>query len=200
MAFQTHSVDLSGVPESLQSERFDIVAKATGKISGDEYREMLLALLEDRFKLKYHTGKKGTALYALILPKRGSELGPKISRSADSDCPVNPRGSNFCGVSARPGLMIGQRVSMARMARELSPFASRPVQDQTGLTGSFDFQLTWTPEEDNSSDGRMKIMNGVPLDSSAPFFLSAIQEQLGLRLESKRGICRNTAYCRGRRP
>ena len=71
--------------------------------------------------------------------------------------------------------MTGQRVSMARIARELSLFAGRPVQDQTGLAGSFDFQLTWTPDDDAS------------LDSSGPSLFVAIQEQLGLKLEARKG-------------
>jgi uncharacterized protein (TIGR03435 family) len=187
MAFQTRQTDLSHVPDSLRSERFDIVAKATGKISGDQYWEMLQRLLEDRFRLKYHRETKNAQLYALILPKKGSNLGPKISRSANTDCPVDPNGSNFCGVSVRLGLMIGERVSMDRIARELSPFAGLPVQNQTGVTGSFDFQLAWTPDENEPADGQAKILNGIPLDTSAPNLFTAIQQQLGLKLESRRG-------------
>ncbi len=186
MAFQTHLLDLSAVPEPVRTGRFDIVAKAGGRIGGDQYWEMLRTLLEDRFKLKYHHETKIAQVYALILAKKAG-LGPKISLSADSDCPANPNGSTFCGVNARPGLMIGQRVSMARIARELSHYADRPVQDQTGLSGSFDFQLTWTPDQDVSGDGRAKFLNGAPLDTSGPSFFAAIQEQLGLKLESRRG-------------
>jgi len=180
-------LDLSRVPDSLRSKRFDIVAKAAGKISGDQYWEMLQALLEDRFRLKYHRETKDAQVYALILAKKGTTFGPKLSRSAAADCPVNPTSSDFCGVRTRPGLMIGQQVSMARIARELSPFAGRPVQDRTGLTGSFDFQLTWTPDEYVSNDGPVKQLNGVPLEWSGPSFFPAVQEQLGLKLVSKQG-------------
>lgn len=83
--------------------------------------------------------------------------------------------------------MIGQRVSMARIARERSAFADRLVQDQTGFTGPFDFRLTWTPDEYGSEDGRAKTLNGAPLDLSRPSFLPAIREQLGLKLESQSG-------------
>lgn len=186
MAFQTRLTDLSQVPEPLRSARFDIAAKAGRKIIGDEYWEMLRSLLEDRFMLKFHYQAKDVPVYALGAAKRGTNLGPKITRSPDADCPVNPTGSNFCGVSARPGLMIGQRVTMARIARELSAFAGRPVQDQTGLTGSFNFELTWTPDEYESSDGQAKLLNGSPVDTSSPSFFSAVQQQLGLKLEPKR--------------
>ena len=187
MAFQTQLIDLSGVTDSLRSERFDIVAKAGGKISGDQYWQMLQTLLEERFKLKYHHETKEAQVYALILANKGKELGSKINLSVEVNCPVDPNGSNFCGVSARPGSMIGQRVSIARIARELSAFAGRPVQDQTGLTGAFDFQLTWTPDEYMSEDGRVKNLNGVPLNTSGPSFFPAIREQLGLKLESRKG-------------
>jgi len=187
MAFQTRLIDLSRVPDSLRSQRFDIVAKAAGKISGDQYWEMLQALLEDRFKLAFHRETKDAQVYALVLAKKGTRTGPKLSRSINAECPVNPSGANFCGVGSRPGMMNGQRVPMARIARELSPFAGRTVQDETGLTGSYDFRLTWTPDPGESrADGDKVKAAGIPLDPSGPSFFSAIQEQLGLKLESKK--------------
>ncbi len=187
MAFQTKLLDLGGVPDSLRSKRFDIVAKAAGKISGDEYWAMLRTLLEDRFKLAYHRETHEAQVYALVVGKKGVDLGPKISLSADAGCPVNPNGSNYCGVQAQPGRMIGQRVYMARIARELSPFAGRPVQDQTGLAGAYDFQLIWTPDQFRSDDGKVKFLNGDPIDPAGPSFFTAIQEQLGLKLQSRKG-------------
>jgi uncharacterized protein (TIGR03435 family) len=190
MAFQTRSLDLSAVPDSLRSERFDIVARASGKVVGDHYWDMLRLLLEQRFELKHHIQKKSTRLYALMPVKSGTSLGPlgqKISRSPDPDCPVEPTGSNFCGVSVQPGRMIGQRVTMVRIARELSAFTDRPVQDQTGLSGSFDFHLAWTPDENVSTDGRGKLLNGAALDTSEPSLYSAVREQLGLKFQATRG-------------
>jgi len=186
MAFQTRLIDLSRVPESLRAQRFDIVAKAADKISGDQYWEMLQDVLVDRFKLTFHSETKDTQAYYLVLAKKGT-TGPKLSHSIDADCPVNPTGANFCGVSPRPGMMVGQRVSMARIARELAPFAGRPVQDETGLTGSFDFQLIWTPDLESRGDLDKLKAAGIPLDPSGPSFFAAIQEQLGLKLESKKG-------------
>lgn len=187
MAFQTRQTDFSHLPEPLRSARFDIVAKTERKISGDEYWVMLRSLLEDRFMLKFHYQAKDMPLYALIVAKKGTSLGPKINISPDADCPVNPSGSDFCGVSARPGVMNGQRVSLSRIARELSTFAGRPVQDQTKLTGSFNFELRWTPDEYLSSDGQPKLSNGSPVDTASPSFFTAIQQQLGLKLQPQRG-------------
>lgn len=187
MAFQTRQIDLSRVPYALRSEHFDIVAKAAGKISGDQYWDMLRTLLEARFHLRYHREAKTSPVYALVLGKKAIGLGPNISRSADPGCPSDPSGANFCGVRAQPGLMIGQRVPMARIARELTPFAGRPVQDRTGLTAAFDFQLKWTPDEYLSNDGRAKLLNGSPVDTSGPAFFTAVQQQLGLKLEPGKG-------------
>jgi uncharacterized protein (TIGR03435 family) len=194
MAYQTRQVDLSRVPDSLRSERFDIIGKAANKISGDEYWEMLQVLLEDRFKLAYHRDAREARFFALVVDqkvsaKRGADLGPKLTRSPNADCPVNPDGRNFCGVSPVPGRMIGQRVTMARIARELSPFAGGPVLDETGLAGAFDFGLTWTPDPGLSNgDGDKPGATGKPgLTPSGPSFLAAIQQQLGLKLEAKKG-------------
>jgi uncharacterized protein (TIGR03435 family) len=186
LAFQTRLIDWSRVPDSLRTEQFDVIAKTAGKISGDQYWEMLQTLLEERFKLKFHREIKDAQVYALTLSKNG--LGPKLTRSPDVDCPVNPDDVNFCGVSPRSGMMIAQRVSMARIARELSPFAGRPVQDETGLTGSFDFQLTWTPDPGESKSDVDKLDKGdLTIDPSGRSFFSAIQAELGLKLESKKG-------------
>jgi uncharacterized protein (TIGR03435 family) len=185
MAYQTRQLDLSRVPDSLRSERFDIIGKASGKITGDEYWQMLQVLLEDRFKLAWHRETRQAQVFALVVDqkvsaKRGGDLGSKLSRSPNGDCPVNPDGRNFCGVSPVPGRMIGQRVTMARIARELSPFAGRPVLDETGLTGAFDFELTWAPDPSVAKGDPALVPNG-------PSFVAAIQEQLGLQLEAKKG-------------
>ncbi len=187
MAFQTKLLDLSRVPEPLRSEHFDIVAKAAGKIGGDQYWEMLRSLLEDRFQLRYHRETRDGKIYALVVAKTASGLGPKINRSAEAECPANPSGANFCGVAPRPGFMLGQRVPMTRIASELSPFAGRPVQDETGLAGAYDFQLTWTPDQFRSAGGKLVYLNGSPIDPSGPSFFTAVAEQLGLKLESKQG-------------
>jgi uncharacterized protein (TIGR03435 family) len=193
MAYQTHQIDTSRVPNSVRAQRYDIIAKATGKISGDQYWEMLQALLENRFNLKSHRETKDVLVYALVLAKSGIDAGPNLSRSLDADCPVNPNGSDFCGLSSRAGAMVGQRISMARIARELAHFAGRPVQDETGLTGSFDLHLTWAPDQFASKGDGDRLSGGDKVNAAgnsvfdAPGLFAAIQEQLGLKLESKKG-------------
>lgn len=185
MAYQTRQIDLSRVANSLLSQRFDITATAAKKIEGDQHWEMLRVLLEDRFKLRYHRETREDQLYALIRSKKGTELGPSLNRSTESDCPARPSSNDFCGIKTITGLMLGQRVSMARLALDLSLFAGHPVQDQTGLRELFDFQLKWTPDPYGDN---VPLLNGVPINVVGATFRGALQEQLGLQLESRRDM------------
>lgn len=187
MAFQTRQIDFEHVPATLRAEHFDILAKASAKITGDQYWDMLRALLEDRFKLTYHRQTNEAQIYALVMRKKGADMGPKLRRSEDPNCPANPDSTAFCGVSPAFGRLIGKRVPMARLAQELSGPTGRPVLDRTELTGSFDFELTWTPDDFRTADGRPKYVNGNLIDPSGPSVFQAVQEQLGLKLEPARG-------------
>jgi uncharacterized protein (TIGR03435 family) len=185
MALQTTQIDWSHVPESLRFARYDIVAKSSGKLSGDQYWEMCQTLLEERFKLKFHRIMKDSPVFALVFSKNGA-VGPKLTRSQDPDCPANPSLNNFCGVRGGFGVMLGQRVPMARITRELTPIAGRPVQDRTGLTGVFDFELKWAPEQlEPKSEADGIKLNGAVI--SGPPFATALEEQLGLKLRAEKG-------------
>ena len=96
---------------------------------------------------------------------------------------MNPNGRDFCGVRIGPGFMNGQRVPIARIARELAAFAGRHVQNDTRLTGSFDFELRWAADESESKLGNADKSKAS--DPSGPSFFAAVQEQLGLKLDSK---------------
>jgi len=183
-AYQTDLIDWTKVPKSLSSQRYEIRARANGRISGDQYWEMLQTLLENRFKLTFHRETKERQIYALVLAKPGKGLGSKLHASADADCPVNPNGRDFCGVRIGRGFMNGQRVHIARIARELAAFAGRHVQNDTGLTGSFDFELRWAADQSESKSG--DVDKSKASDPSGPSFFMAVQEQLGLKLDSKR--------------
>jgi uncharacterized protein (TIGR03435 family) len=178
VAYQTKLVDWSHVPDALRFQRYDMLTKASGKLSGDRYWEMLRTLLEDRFNLKFHRESKESQVFALVFAKNGTTPGPKLTVSPDTDCPASPTGSNFCGVNGGYGQMRGQRVPMERIARELSAFAGRPVQDRTSLTGLFDFELKWTPDQ---------LESKLDVTDSGPSFTTAIEEQLGLKLKSEKG-------------
>jgi uncharacterized protein (TIGR03435 family) len=184
MAFQTRQIDLSRVADSLSSRRFDIAARTSNKIAGDQHWEMLRALLEDRFKLRYHRENKEGPVYALTRANTGPDAGSSLVNSVDADCPDNPTRSNFCGIMMVTGLMTGQRVSLTQLAMDLALYARLPVQNESGRKGLFDFQLKWTPDP---YDDKVPLLNGVPINVLGTTFRAGMREQLGLQLESKQG-------------
>jgi uncharacterized protein (TIGR03435 family) len=163
---------ISGGLDWIEKERFDIEAKAEdpSTTTRDQFRVMLQTLLTDRFKLKFHRQVAEGNGYALVVVK----TGPRFE--------VTKGGNQRQGVgtaATRDGQSItGLSATMERLANVLAGRLDVPVVDQTGLAGMYDFALTWTPTE-NEVGYRPGLPNGVTL-------FTAVQEQLGLRLESKK--------------
>jgi uncharacterized protein (TIGR03435 family) len=169
MAYHVRQEELSLAP-SLQgagwihSDRYDITAKAQGTdpLSKQESDRLFQQLLADRFRVQLHHEQREMTVYSLQVGKNGSKLnpggaaGPYLSRPA-------------------PGKLVGQKASMGSLAFSLTGALGRPVIDDTALTGGYDFTLTWTPETP-----------GGPVDASGVSLFSALQDQLGLRVESKK--------------
>ena len=192
-------------------ERFDIDAKiADAQVEAmkrlppeqkfEQYRWMMQALLGDRFMLKVSTQKKELPVYALVIAKNG----PKLTKlSLD---PQIQRMPTLYGGS-RGDLHAGS-VSMAFFTGWLSGSPNtggRVVIDATGLQGSFDFELKWTPDELHSGSlngaGSAQGPSNSPLpDASAPSFLTALEEQLGLKLESRKAFVEVLAIDHVERP
>ncbi len=155
-----------GGPGWITSAGFDIEAKA-GAGSGEWPREQVLqmvqTLLADRFHLALHRETRQLPVYALVVGKTGPKLQP-----ADSN-------------AGRPKTMFGQiivqKMSMTGLANILALDLKRPVKDETGLKGDFAFTLEWTPGLGDSDDR----------PSARPSLFTAVQEQLGLKLESAKG-------------
>lgn len=167
---------ISGLPGWASSTHYDVNAKVDEETlarlkvlprerNGDARSEMLRHLLEERFHLQAHTETKELPIYALVLVKGGSRLTP-------SD-PKNTYG----GMSAdRDGMTVhGQPI--ANLAQSLSGTLKRQVEDRTGLTGNFDYTLKWSDADDTRPD-------------KGPDLFTALQEQLGLKLESAKGPVR----------
>jgi uncharacterized protein (TIGR03435 family) len=131
---------------------------------------MMQRLLADKFKLAVHNETRELPVYALVLAKGGM----KFQAAKDPNSGVRSSG--------RTGQLKGQGVTMADLAkaltRTLQTELGRVVIDQTNLTGKYDLTLKWTP-----SMGSPPMLNGQP-DTSAPDIFTAVQEQLGLKLES----------------
>jgi uncharacterized protein (TIGR03435 family) len=162
---------------------------------------MLRNLLADRFKLVVHTEMRETAVYALVLARSDGRLGPQLRRST-VDCaallasfkekketpPNTINGRPSCGTQTRAGTMMTTATTMADFVRNLAPMAGRPIVDRSGLTGPFDIDLTWAPEQQpfDSAQGRGAPGTTPAPDSDRPSLVTAVQEQLGLKLDSQR--------------
>jgi uncharacterized protein (TIGR03435 family) len=178
-------IQLTGGPAWIRSARFDIVAKTEGSptldtnkpganvTDGDRsaverIRLMLQRFVAERFNLTLHHEWRELPIYELVIANTGATLGPHL-RKAQADCASN------CGSIRRigPDKVVGTQVSMGSIAHTMSDWVRRTVVDRTGIAGPLDFTLTW------SSDAAP--------DSSAPSIFTAVQEQLGLKLEPARG-------------
>ncbi len=194
--YQLQNFQIVGGPGWFDTDRFDITARAPEAATPQQMLPMVRALLADRFKLVVHTEMRPMPVYMLVVDRADKRLGPKLTPSS-VDCaalmaarptppPQPPGGGPFCGTRANPGRVQANAVAMAAFARNLSNFAGRFVIDQTGLAGNWDIDLQWTPDP-----GLTPALppNAPPLPASepnGPSLFSAIQEQLGLKLDSQR--------------
>jgi uncharacterized protein (TIGR03435 family) len=212
MAYEIQPFQLEGGSGWISSDRFDIVAKTdtslTPPVPGvpGPLQLMMRTLLADRFKLVVHHETKEQAIYALVLARADGKLGPQLKKS-ETDCaamaaaargrsgpppaPPAPGVRPQCGMMMRPGGMSAGGFPLSQLVASLSANLQRVVVDRTGLTGTFDLDLTWTPDQmpqraPGAGDGPIQF-NGVPIDPNGPSLFTAIQEQLGLKLESTKG-------------
>lgn len=176
-AYGVQDYQITGGPGWLRDDRFDILAKyeraeegAVGALDqkadekrNERIRAALRDLLADRFQLRLHQESKELPLYALVIDKGG----PKLKVSVDGHRSTHSNQNNGTG------RLTARGVTMASLATSLSGILRRPVRDETGLREIYDFIIDWT---DNQS-----------AEGSGPTMFSAVREQLGLRLESKKG-------------
>jgi uncharacterized protein (TIGR03435 family) len=178
IAFNLTVRQISG-PDQAFSERYDIVAKAQHPVPAAEMSQMLQALLADRFKLVFHREIRDVPVYSLTIAKGG----PKLHRSDPPDGEIaTPRTpAHAGGTESSSGHLAFRNESMADFAWALSRTAGigdRVVVDRTGLEGTYDFELAF--ERDSAPPA------GTDSARLGPPIFSALQEQLGLKLESAR--------------
>jgi len=200
MAYQLQDDQIIGGPGWLTSDRFDIDAKAGEGASPTALLPMMQALLADRFKLGVHHDTKDLPIYALVLARRDGALGPKLRRNdcvrddtARPAAPVDATQPPPCGsISNGFGRLTLRAAPMTQIIQFLSPSVNRVVMDRTGLTGNFDLDLQWTPERlpqpapGTPADQPIRV-NGTDIDPNGPSIFTALQEQLGLKLDSTKG-------------
>lgn len=200
-AFQLRAHELVGVPDWAWSTAYDIAgtyAEGTSPTDG-ESRIMLRRLLEERFLLAVRRETREMPAYRLVVARGDGRLGPQLVRS-DVDCEkwiaenrpqaaggvgpgaAVPGGQRpMCAMStSRRGLLTAAAQTIPQLGAALQSLLGRPVIDGTGLQGRFDMDLQWTPDAEISAPPA-----GTPvLSPDGPSLLTAVQEQLGLRLDN----------------
>jgi len=175
-AYGVHPKQIIGEPTWADTEKYDISAQpdAPGMPNDKQLKSMLKKLLADRFQLKFHTDKKELSVYALVPAK----TGPKLTKS-EADAGSLP-GLFFRGLG-KLNVRNATMLDFTQLMQEA--VLDRPVVDQTGLTGRWDFTLNWTPDE--SQFGGIGIKVPAPSDKvdAPPPLFTAIQEQIGLKLD-----------------
>jgi uncharacterized protein (TIGR03435 family) len=176
-----------------RSNTFDIEAKAAGELTRSQLPYALRALLVDRFKLVVHHETKELPMFALVLARTDGRLGPRLRRS-DVDCsdprtapPPAADGTPSCGFRSFPGKATG-RITMSDLAQRMLSIEmreDRPVTDRTGLGGTFEFDLEWTPDRP-APPPPADAPPAPPIDPNGPSIFTALREQLGLKLEPQR--------------
>jgi uncharacterized protein (TIGR03435 family) len=205
---------LVGAPPWISSERFDIVAKAEGDLGPPVSRDggpsklqlMMRALLEDRFKLQVHREPREVPIYSLVLARPDGRLGSGLTVST-VDCEAlaaarrsggpppdvpKPGERPQCGARVGFGELTAGGQPLLELVSLLAATVGRSVVDRTGLTGRYDITLRWTPDRvlqraAGAAASEPIRVNGVEIDPNGPSIFTALQEQLGLKLESERG-------------
>ncbi len=188
-AWDVRDFQLSGGPGWAASDRYDIRAAKPASAGLAETRLMLQTLLEDRFQLKLHREMKETQVYALVAAKGGGHL-PASSCIVSAPAPPDPKVADICGgMTTSLHSVAGNGISMAELAMALSNALQRPAIDKTGLTGRFDVHVEWTADQSTPgfvAPGLAPAPAG-QADPNGKSIFTAIQEQLGLKLESTKG-------------
>jgi uncharacterized protein (TIGR03435 family) len=165
-AYDLRDFEVADAPKWVSDWNFlyDIEAKAAGPVSDDQLKLMARQLLADRFQLKVHREMRPVSVYALGVSKNGPRLQPAKDNG-------KPRGSG--GIeSVAPGWIRGTNVPVKNLVNVLSQRLDRPVTDQTDFADPIDFSLQWAPD---GSD-----------DTAHPSIFTAVQEQIGLKLEPRK--------------
>jgi uncharacterized protein (TIGR03435 family) len=179
-AFEVRDFQIAGAPGWANSDRYNIIATSTPGDRSAEIsatRRKLQTLLSQRFQLKAHYETRDLPIYVLAAGKSGS----KLKEGRASNTPP--------GIQKMCGQMTGTKATISNLTTYLSRELGRPVQDRTGLSGRYDFHVDWTPDSgpcagSATDDGGPAAAVG-PM--SGPSLFTALQEQLGLKLESTKG-------------
>jgi uncharacterized protein (TIGR03435 family) len=180
VAYRVKVEQVAGGPDWMNTDRYDMKAKAEKPSSAEELHLMLQDLLADRFELKFHKETKELPIYVLSVDKGGHKMQPHEAQSA-GDPWIDQKAEQFLHMK-----MHAQFVNMDYFAWRLGQLLDRPVVDQTNLKGGFDFDFAYTRELPPGIPEGANL-NGEPIDTSGPTIYEALHQQLGLKLERQKG-------------
>jgi uncharacterized protein (TIGR03435 family) len=169
-AFDVRDFQISGGPGWLTADRYDITGKPESGAHDAQMKEMLRTLLAERFQLQTHRETKNGSVYALVVARSGMKL--EVTKSP------NHRTSHTSADTDGKRTFHAEGFNMDELAASLAAILRQTVVDRTGDAGKYDFELSWMPDPGTSNNA---------VDSSGPSIFTALQEQLGLRLESQKG-------------
>lgn len=188
---------ISGGDPWVGSMRWDVSAKPETAPKQGEQQLMLQALLEDRFQLKIHNETKELSIYALVLARKDGKLGPNLTEAKEGGClafdPTRPKPEpgappvRNCGQQTMSyGTLTAVSVPVENIIPMLARMLGRTIVDKTGLKGRYDITVAWTPDESQTAMLPPDAPKPPPSDAG-PTIFTALQEQLGLKLESQKG-------------
>ena len=200
VAYQVQDYQIVEAPGWIATERFDILA-TTPAVRPAERAEMLRNLLATRFGLRTHVERRDIPIFEMVLRRSDGRLGPS-ARATDVNCAARaaarsggapppapaagvPIERPLCGLMLRPGVLMAGAMTMGEFARELAAKVNRFVLDRTGITGFFDFDVQFTPDQTTPAPPGAPALP--PVDPAGPSLFTALQEQLGVRLNATRG-------------
>lgn len=198
--YGVHDSQIAGGPSWMDTDRWDVTAKAEGyeKMPSPAFRDtarlMVRPLLADRFKLSLRHESRELPVYALVVAKANGDFGPLFRRNDERECsePVPPlqpvEGAKEpavplpCGADMfRPGHLAARAMTLNNILVALARFSTidRVVVDRTGLTGKFDWEIQWTPEA---------LSAGTPAANDGLSVFQAFRDQAGLKLDARKAL------------
>jgi uncharacterized protein (TIGR03435 family) len=180
VAYRLKTDQVAGGPEWMNTDTFDMNAKAERPSSAEDLHLMLQNLLVERFKLRFHRETKELPVYVLSVDKNGPKMTPHEAASA---------GDPWMDQSVDQVVHVKMKATSAPMEYfvwRLGQVLDRPVIDHTNLKGGYDFELSYTRDLPPGSPEGARL-NGEPIDTSGPTIFAALRQQLGLKLEPQKG-------------
>jgi uncharacterized protein (TIGR03435 family) len=198
-AYNVEPYRLAGGPEWMRRDRFDVQARAGVDVSIERARLMLRTMLVERFMLRARIETRDVPTYNLVMSRQDGRLGPGLRPASPTACvdrgPMPARAPAgelpSCGLlPAGPERMSGRRVSLERLTAQLSSMTGRLVADRTGLAGMFDIDLEWAMTDAQAAAlAALTPPGGTPPapNPNRPGLFTAVEEQLGVKLQSSAG-------------